>query len=53
MRSTWAMVQHHKWDYEAVMNMIAWERQVFMMMTMMYLKEENERIKLERETKRR
>lgn len=52
MRSTWALVQHHKWDYEAVNNMIAWERTVYVMMTTMYLKEENERIKLERQTKR-
>jgi hypothetical protein len=47
------MVQHHKWDYDAIMNMVAWERQVFTMMTMVYLKEENERIKLEQQTRRR
>jgi hypothetical protein len=53
MRTTWAMVQHHKWDYESIMNMIAWERQVFVMMTTMYLREENERIKLEQQQTRR
>jgi len=35
------------------MNMVAWERQIYTMMTFMYLKEENERIKLERQTKGR
>lgn len=53
MRTIWAMVQHHKWGYEDIMNMIAWERQIFVMMTTMYLKEENERIKLEQQTRRR
>jgi len=53
LRTIWAMVQHHKWDYDAIMNMVAWERQVFTMMTMVYLKEENERIKLEQQTRRR
>lgn len=52
MRTTWAIVQHHGWDYDAILNMIAWERQVFVMMTTMYVKEENERIKLERNSKR-
>jgi hypothetical protein len=52
MRTTWAIVQHHGWDYDGIMNMIAWERQVFVMMTTMYVKEENERIKSERNSKR-
>jgi hypothetical protein len=50
MRVTWSMVQHHDWDYESLMNMIAWERQVYVMMTNMYVKEENERIKLQKQT---
>lgn len=53
MRTIWAMVQHHKWGYDDIMNMIAWERQIFIMMTTMYLKEETERIKLEQQTRRR
>ena len=52
MRTTWAMVQHHKWGYDGVMEMVAWERAIFVMMTMMYLKEENERIKLEKQAKK-
>jgi hypothetical protein len=51
MRTTWAMVHHHKWDYESLMNQIAWERQIYVMMTTLYLKEENERIKLEKMAK--
>jgi hypothetical protein len=52
MRVNWAMMQHHKYSLSEIENMIAWERQVYVMMTTMYLKEENERIKLEKQTKR-
>lgn len=52
MRTTWAMVQHHKWGYEAIENMVAWERQIHISLTHMYLKEERERIKLERQAKK-
>jgi len=51
MRTTWALVHHHGWDYESLMGQIAWERSVYVMMTTMYLKEENERIKLEKMAK--
>ena len=47
------MVQHHKWDHDAILNMVAWERQIYTMMTLAYLREENERIKLEKQTKGR
>jgi hypothetical protein len=53
MRVNWAMMQHHKFSLFDLENMIAWERQVYVTMTTMYLKEENERIKLEKQTKRR
>jgi len=53
MRSTWAMVQHHKWDYEAIENMLAWERQVNVSLTAMYLKEEKDRIQLQQQTRTR
>jgi hypothetical protein len=53
MRTNWALMQHHKYGYSDVENMIAWERQIFVAMTMMFLKEENERIKLEQQTRRR
>lgn len=52
MRSTWALTHHHKWGYDHIMNMIAWERQVYIMMTTMWLKEENERIKLQKQAKK-
>lgn len=48
MRTTFSLVQHHKWDYDALMNMVAWERQVYVTLVLAYLKEENERLKLER-----
>jgi hypothetical protein len=50
MRTNWALMQHHKYSLTDIENMIAWERQVYVAMTTMYLKEENERIKLEKQT---
>lgn len=52
MRTNFALVQHHKWDYDGLMNMISWERQVYVTMVLAYLKEENERLKLERMSRR-
>lgn len=52
MRTNWAMMQHHKYSLSDIENMIAWERQVYVMMTLMYLKEEKERIQLEKQTRK-
>lgn len=46
-------MQHHKYGYDSLMGMIAWERQVYVAMLTQYLKEENERIRLEQQTRRR
>lgn len=52
MRTNWALMQHHKYSLYDIENAMPWERQVYIMMTTMYLKEENERIKLEKQARR-
>lgn len=52
MRTNFTLMQHHKYTYGDIENMIAWERQVYVIMLSMYLKEEAERIKQERTTRR-
>ena len=52
MRTNFALIQHHKWNYDSLMGMLAWERQVYVAMLLAYLKEENERLKLERMNRR-
>jgi hypothetical protein len=47
------MMQHHKYTLNDLENMIAWERQVYVTMLHSYLKEENERIRLQQQTGRR
>lgn len=51
-RTNWALVHHHKWEHDSLMNMLVWERQVYVALTESYLREENERLKLERMTRR-
>jgi hypothetical protein len=53
LRTNWALVQHHKWNFHDIENMIAWERQVFVVMLTQYLKDEQDRIRLEQQTRRR
>lgn len=52
IRTNWAMVHHHKWNHDTLMNMVAWERQIHLALTMAYLKEENERIQQEQRNRR-
>lgn len=52
MRSIWAMVHHHKWSYDELMNMIVWEKEVYLTMTTNYLKEEADRIRLVQQTRK-
>jgi len=47
------MMQHHKYGYNDIENMLAWERQIYVTLLTSYIKEENERIKLEAQTRRR
>jgi hypothetical protein len=46
------MVHHHDWSYSDLENMISWERSVHVMMTNLFVKEENERIQLEKQAAR-
>ena len=48
IRANWAMVQHHKYSLTELENMIPWERVVYIALTMNYLKEENEKLKLQK-----
>lgn len=46
IQTNFAMMQHHKYAYGDIENMIAWERQIYVSLLNNYIKEENERIKL-------
>lgn len=48
MRTNFSLVQHHKWMYDSLMNMLPWERQIYVTLLLAYLKEENEKLKLEK-----
>jgi len=47
MKTNFAMMQHHKYSYGDLDNMMAWERQIYVILLNNYIKEENERIKLQ------
>lgn len=53
METNFALMQHHKYGYNDIESMIAWERQIYVAMLTNYIKSENERIKLEQQTRRR
>lgn len=53
MKTNFAMMQHHKYSYSDLENMMAWERQIYVLLLNNYIKEENERIKLQQTTRRR
>jgi hypothetical protein len=40
------MMQHHKYSLTEIENMIPWERDVYLIQLIEYIKEENEKIKL-------
>jgi len=46
-------MHHHKYSLSELENMICWERQVYITLITNYIKAENERIRLEQQTKRR
>ena len=47
MKTNWSLMHHHKYSLSDIENAIAWERQIYVMMTMIFLKEENERLRLQ------
>jgi len=52
METNFAMMQHHKYSLFDIENMIAWERQIYISILTDYIKEQNEKAKLERQTRR-
>ena len=34
-----ALIQHHKWDLEALENMVPWEREIYVALLIQYLDE--------------
>jgi hypothetical protein len=45
-------MQHHKYNLSDIENMLAWERMVYVSLLMNYIQEENERIRLEKLSRR-
>ena len=41
------LMQHHKYSLTELENMLPWEREVYINLLIQYMKEENERIKLQ------
>ncbi len=46
-------MQHHKYSLTELENMIPWERTIYVNLLMNYLKEEKERLELQRLSKKR
>lgn len=53
IETNFALMQHHKYGYNDLESMIAWERQVYVSMLNNYIKEENEKIRLKQLNRRR
>jgi hypothetical protein len=47
MTVNFSMVQNHRWDIEALENMMPWEREVYVIMLNDWVNKENERIEKE------
>jgi hypothetical protein len=47
------MMQHHKYSLSELENMIPWERNIYVTLLINYLKEEKERLELQKQTKKR
>ena len=41
------MMQHHKYNLEEIENMMPWEREIYVGLLMIFIEEENERVKQE------
>lgn len=46
-------MQHHKYGYRDIEQMIPWERQAYVSLLNNYIKEENERIRLQQQQRRK
>ena len=47
------MMQHHKYRLTELENMLPWERQIYVDLLIKYLKEEKERLELQKASKKR
>lgn len=46
-------MHHHKYSLDELERMIPWEKEIYVNMLTAHIKEENERIKLENQTRKR
>jgi len=46
-------MQHHKYSLTELENMIPWERSIYVSLLINYLKEEKERLELQKQTRKR
>ncbi len=46
-KTNFAMVQHHKYSFTEIENMMPWERDVYIQMLVEHVEKENERVKQE------
>jgi len=45
-------MNHHKYSLAELENMIPWEREIYVTMLVNYIKEENQRIKMQQQNKK-
>ena len=48
MRTMFAMMQHHKYSFSDLNDMIPWEREIYLGLLEEFIKEENERMEKEK-----
>lgn len=44
-QTNFALIHHHKWQIEYIDNLMPWEKEVYIMMLMDFLKAEEERLR--------
>jgi 3-methyladenine DNA glycosylase AlkD len=52
-QTNFALMQHHKYSLTELENMIPWERTIYIALLVEYLKQEKERIELQKQTRQR
>ena len=51
-KTNFQLVQHHKYSLTELENMMPWEREIYLMLLDQQIKEENERVRLEQQTRK-
>lgn len=51
--TNFALMQHHKYSLFELENLLPWERSIYIAMLVEYIRKENERIKLEQQSRKR